>query len=83
MQFRWIALIVLVLAALLLVALVGPFLVPVPPLADTVPPEKSLRLAKEIPGAELVVFPNCGHVPQEECPQPFLEALEGFMGGLW
>ncbi len=40
-----------------------------------VPTEESIRLAGEIPGAELVVFPNCGHVPQEECPEAFLEAV--------
>jgi len=42
----------------------------------------SVRLAEEIPGAELVIIPNCGHVPQEECPQAFLEAVEGFLAGL-
>ncbi|MGQ9717156.1 MAG: alpha/beta fold hydrolase [Anaerolineae bacterium] len=45
-----------------------------------VPTEQSIRLAGEIPGAQLVVIPECGHVPQEECPAPFLEALEAFLG---
>jgi pimeloyl-ACP methyl ester carboxylesterase len=44
-----------------------------------VPTEQSIRLAGELPNAELVVFPNCGHVPQEECPQAFLEAVLGFV----
>jgi pimeloyl-ACP methyl ester carboxylesterase len=44
-----------------------------------VPTENSLRLAKDIPGAQLVVFKNCGHVPQEECPQDFLQAVEPFI----
>jgi pimeloyl-ACP methyl ester carboxylesterase len=44
-----------------------------------VPTEQSIRLADELPGAELVVFPECGHVPQEECPAAFLEAVQAFM----
>jgi pimeloyl-ACP methyl ester carboxylesterase len=44
-----------------------------------VPTEQSLRLAGEIPGADLAVLPACGHVPQEECPAAFLEAVEGFV----
>jgi pimeloyl-ACP methyl ester carboxylesterase len=44
-----------------------------------VPTEESLRLADEIPGAELAILPNCGHLPQEECPQPFLEAVLDFL----
>ena len=44
-----------------------------------VPTKQSVRLAGELPNAELVVFPNCGHVPQEECPDLFLEAVEKFL----
>jgi len=44
-----------------------------------VPAEQSIRLAGEIPGAQLAVIPECGHVPQEECPGPFLEAVEAFL----
>ncbi|MDW8068073.1 MAG: alpha/beta hydrolase [Anaerolineae bacterium] len=44
-----------------------------------VPLEQSIHLAKEIPGAQLVVIPECGHVPHEECPGPFLEAVEIFL----
>jgi len=47
-----------------------------------VPTEQSIRLADELPGAELVVFPQCGHVPQEECPAAFLEAVQGFLSNL-
>jgi len=46
-----------------------------------VPTEQSIRLAGELPNAELVVIPNCGHVPHEECPEPFLAALNGFLAG--
>jgi pimeloyl-ACP methyl ester carboxylesterase len=44
-----------------------------------VPTEQSVRLAQELPGAELVVIPNCGHLPQEECPEAFLQAVEAFL----
>lgn len=47
-----------------------------------VPTEDSIRLAGEIPGAKLVLFERCGHVPQEECPQPFLEAIIQFLNAL-
>ncbi|MGC8944811.1 MAG: alpha/beta fold hydrolase [Anaerolineae bacterium] len=44
-----------------------------------IPTEQSVRLAREIAGAQLAVIPECGHVPQEECPGPFLEAVEAFL----
>jgi pimeloyl-ACP methyl ester carboxylesterase len=44
-----------------------------------VPVENSLRLAQDIPGAQLVVIENCGHLPQEECPAPFLAAINEFI----
>jgi len=44
-----------------------------------VPTDQSLRLAKEIPGARLAVISACGHVPQEECPQQFLQAAGEFI----
>lgn len=44
-----------------------------------VPVESSIRLAEQLPNAELVVIPDCGHLPQEECPQPFLEAVASFL----
>jgi pimeloyl-ACP methyl ester carboxylesterase len=47
-----------------------------------VPTEQSVRLAGEMPNAELVVIPNCGHVPHEECPQAFLEAVSSFLAAL-
>lgn len=47
-----------------------------------VPTELSMRLAAELPNAELVVISNCGHVPHEECPQPFLQAVTGFLDRL-
>jgi pimeloyl-ACP methyl ester carboxylesterase len=47
-----------------------------------VPTEDSIRLASEIPGAELVVLDQCGHMPQEECPDAFLEAVTAFLATL-
>jgi len=47
-----------------------------------VPTEQSLRLAREIPGARLSLIQFCGHVPQEECPAIFLNAVTNFIQGL-
>ena len=47
-----------------------------------VPTRNSERLAAELPGAELVVIPDCGHVPHEECPEGFLQAATGFLSRL-
>jgi pimeloyl-ACP methyl ester carboxylesterase len=44
-----------------------------------IPTAQSLRLAEEIPGAELALLPNCGHLPHEECPVAFLEAVTTFL----
>jgi pimeloyl-ACP methyl ester carboxylesterase len=37
--------------------------------------------AEDIPGAQLVVIDNCGHVPQMEKPAEFNSALLKFLGG--
>lgn len=44
-----------------------------------IPVEESLRLAREIPGAEVQILPACGHIPQEECPQAFLDRVISFL----
>jgi pimeloyl-ACP methyl ester carboxylesterase len=44
-----------------------------------VPTERSVQLAAELPDADLVVIPTCGHVPHEECPGPFLGAVVPFL----
>ena len=44
-----------------------------------VPTAESLRLAQDIPAAGLAVIPACGHVPQEERPEAFLEAVISFL----
>lgn len=47
-----------------------------------VPTEQSLRLAREIPGAQLKLIQFCGHVPQEECPQEFMQSVRDFLQAL-
>jgi pimeloyl-ACP methyl ester carboxylesterase len=44
-----------------------------------VPTEQSIRLANEIPNAKLVVIPQSGHVPHEEKPQEFMQAVIDFL----
>jgi pimeloyl-ACP methyl ester carboxylesterase len=43
-----------------------------------VPPEQTVRLAGELPDARLVEIDDCGHVPQEECPDPLIAAVEAW-----
>ncbi len=45
----------------------------------TVKTEESIRLAGELPCAELVVVPDCGHLPHEEQPEAFLVAIRNFL----
>jgi pimeloyl-ACP methyl ester carboxylesterase len=47
-----------------------------------VPTPQSVHLADELPNAELAILPVCGHVPQEECPEPFLQAVTDFLDRL-
>lgn len=44
-----------------------------------VPTEQSLRLAEELPNAALQVIAQCGHVPHEECPAEFMQAVTEFL----
>lgn len=44
-----------------------------------VPTEESIRLGGEIPGASLVVIPNAGHLPHEEKPDEFMQAVREFL----
>ena len=45
-----------------------------------VKPEDTRRVAQALPHATLKVLPNCGHVPQEECPQAFMAAVTDWLG---
>ncbi|MBN1259187.1 MAG: alpha/beta hydrolase [Anaerolineae bacterium] len=47
-----------------------------------VPTEDSVRLASALPNADLLVIPECGHLAQEECSEPVMEAIRDFVGGL-
>lgn len=43
-----------------------------------IPLSDGVRLREEIAGARLVVFRNCGHLPQAERPEEFVEIVTGF-----
>jgi pimeloyl-ACP methyl ester carboxylesterase len=44
-----------------------------------VPVSDSQQLDSELPNSELVILPSCGHVPQEECPEAFEEAVDAWL----
>lgn len=44
-----------------------------------VPPAISAELAEQLPNATLAILPDCGHLPQEECPKAFLQAVAPFL----
>jgi pimeloyl-ACP methyl ester carboxylesterase len=44
-----------------------------------VPTSDSVRLADELPHAKLVIIPQAGHVPQEEQPVAFMQAVGEFI----
>jgi pimeloyl-ACP methyl ester carboxylesterase len=44
-----------------------------------IPTADSLRLSKELPNAQLVVIRKAGHVPHEEQPADFMDALRNFL----
>jgi pimeloyl-ACP methyl ester carboxylesterase len=46
-----------------------------------VKPAESERLAKAIANAELKIIADAGHLPQEECPEAFMAAIEDFLNG--
>jgi len=44
-----------------------------------VPVDQSERLAAQLPNAELVLVPMCGHAVQEECPQELASAVTAWL----
>jgi pimeloyl-ACP methyl ester carboxylesterase len=42
----------------------------------------SERLASELPMAEFVAVPGCGHVPHEECADLFMREVSAFLAAL-
>ncbi len=47
-----------------------------------VPTADSIRLSQELPDARLVVIANAGHLPHEEQPAEFMEAVKDFLRSL-
>jgi len=47
-----------------------------------VPTSQSIRLSGELPNAQLVVITNAGHVPHEERPTAFMDAVINFLNSL-
>jgi pimeloyl-ACP methyl ester carboxylesterase len=45
-------------------------------------PRWNRRTAAAIPDARFEVLPDCGHTPQEECPEALLEVVRGFLADL-
>jgi pimeloyl-ACP methyl ester carboxylesterase len=44
------------------------------------PKEHALAYQRSIPGAKMLIVPECGHVPHIEKPDVFVAALEAFLG---
>ncbi|MCB0075586.1 MAG: hypothetical protein KDE20_29230, partial [Caldilineaceae bacterium] len=45
-----------------------------------VPPRYAQEFHAGIPGSLLAMLPDCGHVPQWECPEAFGAALANYLG---
>ena len=44
-----------------------------------VPPSLGEELARQLPNGVLAIFDDCGHLPHEECPEPFLTVVEDWL----
>jgi pimeloyl-ACP methyl ester carboxylesterase len=44
-----------------------------------IPTPQSIRLASELPNAHLAIIENAGHVPHEESPAAFIDAVRNFL----
>jgi pimeloyl-ACP methyl ester carboxylesterase len=47
-----------------------------------VPTAQSVKLAGELPDATLVIVKDAGHVPHEEQPAAFMQAVDEFLKNL-
>ncbi|MEZ4514758.1 MAG: alpha/beta hydrolase [Chloroflexota bacterium] len=65
-----------------LAAVVQPALVLTGDGDGVIPPADSERLANALPNAEYTVLAACGHVPQEECPTQFEDAVAAWLDGV-
>lgn len=59
--------------------ILNPTLVMVGALDQTTPPALARELASGIPGAKFLEIPGCGHCPQIENPQAFIDAINDFL----
>lgn len=66
----------------LLPRIVVPVLILVGEEDELIPPQESLRMAREIPGARTVVLPEAGHLASLERPDAFNQALSEFLRGV-
>jgi pimeloyl-ACP methyl ester carboxylesterase len=41
--------------------------------------KKAFKLHKDLKNSELVIIPNCGHIPHEEKPREVLKAIDRFL----
>ena len=46
------------------------------------PKDYALAYQRLIPGAQVKIIPDCGHLPHIEQPQAFVAALQGFLDGM-
>jgi pimeloyl-ACP methyl ester carboxylesterase len=46
-----------------------------------IPPQDAINFHNDIAGSRLLIFPECGHLPQEEAPEAFFMAVLNFMSG--
>lgn len=59
--------------------------IPVPTLAiwgaddELIPPPEARAAVRQFPNARFVEIPECGHIPMEECPEPLVEKIRGFL----
>jgi pimeloyl-ACP methyl ester carboxylesterase len=44
-----------------------------------VPTEESIRLAGELPDADLAIIAACGHIPHDECPEQFMAEVANWL----
>jgi pimeloyl-ACP methyl ester carboxylesterase len=47
-----------------------------------VPTANSVKLAGVVPNSKLAIIPNAGHVPHEEQPALFMQAVDEFIKNL-
>jgi 3-oxoadipate enol-lactonase len=66
----------------LLASISCPTLVIVGDLDALTPPSVAQEYAEQIPGSQLVVITNAGHLSNLEQPEAFLQALRGFLGSM-